>query len=148
MRRWLEMGRHRASEYVTQTRMQFDSGGTYRFVKYRQQKLRKPRLVPVARVALGTLVALGIALGALGVVAPPDTSEPVLTVTPVATTSAPETPITASETPPLPPTPEVSAPPRSHVWVSRPLPTRVWPTVTPPVVDLPKHGKHSKGNAQ
>jgi hypothetical protein len=142
-------GKHHANGNVTYTKRAYDSG-TQQVITYKSLVLRKKRLQPVASMALGAVVSIGITLALWGVDVGQPSEEPV----PVAITPASVTSVPVAEPPLLSPPasvvqPAPTAPPWPHraaVLTARPLPTRIYPTLLP-TVEPPKHGgKHRKSN--
>jgi hypothetical protein len=144
-------GKHHASRHVVcYTRTVHDTGGTNRLITYRTAVLRKKRLQPVASMALGAVVSIGITLALWGVDVGQPSEEPVpVAITPASVTSAPvaEPPLLAPPASVVQPTPAPAPRPRrAAVLTARPLPTRIYPVTPQPSADVPKHGKHRKKN--
>lgn len=141
-------GRHSTRGHVCLEITAYDTG-TKSFMCYQTKILRRRRLQPVATMALGSLIALGITIALFGSVAPiPADPAPAAVI---ATAAA------VIEAPVAVPDPPVLAPSlprqrlqrqRRHIMVPRPLPTRVYPVIRQPVVDLPKEGKHRHDKAR
>ena len=138
-------GKHHVSRNVVcWTRTVHDTGGTDQLITFRTVILRKKRLPPVARVAMGTIVSLGITLAVWGVNVGEPPAEPALVaITPTSVTHQPEQPV--YEPPVLTPAPSPArVTPRVSMQAPRPLPKRVYPTVRAPVLDPSKHKKPRK----
>lgn len=92
------MGRHHANGYVTYPQLVHNSG-TARMTRFKSQVLRKPTgPTPIVRIALGAVLALVIAVAALGTTTvPPDPVTPALVATvaaaPPVTLEAPVAPM-------------------------------------------------------
>jgi hypothetical protein len=107
--------------------------------------LRKPRVTPVARVALGCLAVMAAAVTVVagGRIAPPDLRETTVVTAAQLPLRAFVGPIATVDPPTLTPAPVVT--PRAR-HVARPVP-RVYRTVAPTVPDAPaKKSKHKGGS--
>lgn len=137
-------GRHSTRGHVCLEITAYDTG-TKSFMCYQTKILRRRRLQPVATMALGSLIALGITIALFGSVAPIAT-EPTPEV--IATAAAVVAPVALPDPPVLAPSLPRQRLQRHRILVSRPLPTRVYPVIRQPVVDLPKEGKHRHDKAR